>query len=96
LVHESNDISSELKSAGDQVASISSREEFATFVATLRTALLAHPEEWENMTLERYLDALGSLTGSLDGYFKNVKDTDVPEPSWSLFAHILRAAVIYE
>ena len=44
----------------DMVAKIETREDLATFVAALRRDLLGSPDDWENPTLERYLEALAA------------------------------------
>jgi XTP/dITP diphosphohydrolase len=64
-------------------AAVSTREEFLRFVANLRTDLATDPADWENTTLDRYLDGLGGhLTGA----------TIPEEPVWRTLAKVLYAA----
>ena len=67
--------------------SISTREEFIRFVDALQADLKTNGSEWENPTLERYLDALGGW----------VTDATIPdEPVWRTLACALFAASRYE
>lgn len=47
------------------------------------------PESWENLTLDRYLDAMAAWLEASE------KKGDVA-PSWDLFIQMLEAAKIYE
>ncbi|MDO9382357.1 MAG: RdgB/HAM1 family non-canonical purine NTP pyrophosphatase [Hyphomicrobiaceae bacterium] len=70
-------------------ANISSKAELVTFVENLRADLIAKPAEWENASLDRYLNALHSWiadTTALDG----------DEPKWRSLAKALLAAKSYE
>ncbi|RIJ10110.1 hypothetical protein DXT77_14280 [Pseudomonas sp. 91RF] len=80
----------------DQVEKIQSREDFAKFLHVFREALLQQPDEWENPTLERYLDAMEAWVNSIEGYVLNSGDSEVLQPSWKTFAKILSAASVYE
>lgn len=68
-------------------ASISTQPELASFIANLRRDLAAHPEEWENATLERYLEALEAVM-----HETRFKD----EPGWRTMAKALLSASRYE
>jgi hypothetical protein len=48
-----------------------------------------------NLAVPRYLEALSAWTNDLPGWFAN-EGQPVPEPSWALFATILKAALVYE
>jgi hypothetical protein len=77
--------------------SVTSREDFARFVAAFRADLLTNPKEWENQTLEDFLDALSRYVEDVPGYLKNVRSAVHPEiPSWQLFAITLCGARVYE
>jgi len=67
--------------------SISTREELIRFVANLRADLADDPSEWENTTLDAYLDGLG-------GYLTDAKVET--EPVWRTLAKALYAASRYE
>ena len=67
--------------------SISTREEFVRFMSDLQADFITNGQAWENPTLERYLDALGSW----------VTDSTIPnEPVWRTMARALLAASRYE
>ena len=50
----------------------------------------------ENRSLEHYLEALASWIEDCPGYFANRGLPEPTQPTWSLFAHLLRAATMYE
>lgn len=60
--------------------------DLARVVEAMHADLVAHPDEWENHTLERYLEALAAV----------MADNDAPAPSWSQIARFLVAASGYE
>ena len=53
-------------------------------------------DDWENPTLDRYLEALAAWIHDMPGYFKNQHIEEPREPSWRLVATILHAAKTYE
>jgi hypothetical protein len=75
-------------------SAVRTRDDLAEFVGQmLRDYQAAGSTEWENGTLERFLDALEAFAGA--------RAVDQPEeqqerPSWRLFAQILAAATDYE
>lgn len=75
---------------------IETKEDFAEFIGKLRGELLNAPEEWENTTLEKFLESMEAWIKAIDMYSKNTGDTEVLVPSWSTFAKIFCAAKIYE
>ncbi|NWB51291.1 MULTISPECIES: hypothetical protein [Pseudomonas] len=75
---------------------IETKEDFAEFIGKLRSELLNAPEEWENTTLERFLESMEAWIKAIDMYSKNTGDTEVLVPSWNTFAKIFCAAKIYE
>jgi hypothetical protein len=48
-----------------------------------------------NLDVPRYLEAVSAWTNDMPGWFAK-EGQPVPEPSWSLFATILEAALVYE
>lgn len=80
----------------DQIESIETKEDFAEFLNVFRESLVSQPDEWENPTLEKFLDAMEAWVNSMEGYVINSGDTDVLRPSWRTFAKILSAASVYE
>lgn len=52
--------------------------------------------EWENGTLDRFLDAYGRVLDGLDGWFANRGEPMLEQPDWTLVARLLVAATVYE
>ncbi|WP_405892283.1 hypothetical protein OG612_17365 [Streptomyces sp. NBC_01527] len=73
-----------------------SREALAAFVERLRDDYAQHGEEWENPTLERFLEALGAWITDSPGWYANFGQEMPPEGDWTFFARALDAARIYE
>jgi hypothetical protein len=81
---------------GNLAESVSSRDDFAAFVDALRSDLSTHPAEWENQTLERFLEALSAWVRDMDGYYQNHRRPVPATPDWRNVAEMLLAAKIYE
>jgi hypothetical protein len=75
---------------------VTSREELAQFVLALRTDLAEHPDEWENVTLDRYLEALAAYIADAPGWYRNNNIALPPNGDWTFFARVLAGAAIYE
>lgn len=58
-------------------------------LAFLRSDLRDHPENWENPTLESYLE-------SLEAWLTGAREQLSEKPSWQLLVAMLRAARVYE
>lgn len=80
----------------EQQRTLRTREEFADFVDRLRQDLLTRPEDWENPTLDRFLEAMASWVSASPGYFRNIGQPYPEDIDWSFFAGVLLAARIYE
>jgi hypothetical protein len=53
--------------------------------------------EWENNTLESFLDTMAVYTKVIDRCYKNIgMDVNTDIPSWRIFADIMRGAKVYE
>lgn len=72
---------------------VSSRDEFAEFLEQVLADYRATGrDEWENTTLERFLDALGAFAATrVVG-----ADADQETPTWRLMADFIVAATVYE
>lgn len=79
-----------------RVELINSKEELAEFVVALREDLLAMPDEWENPTLEAFLEAMSAWILAMDNVYRNSGGEMPKSPSWKTFANILYASKIYE
>lgn len=80
----------------DQAVAVTTREEFVAFLAAALTDLRDRPEEWENRTLENFLEAWGAWVGSLPGWCENHGKETPDQPDWNLLAAMVMAARIYE
>lgn len=58
-------------------------------LSTLCRELRDNPDQWENASLERYLDAMKA-------WLTDVRDRVGDKPSWKLIAIMLDAATMYE
>lgn len=82
--------------AGDP-AQVTSRDDLRRFVGQMLADFVGSGVlEWENATLERFLEALGGYLGDLDGYFRNRGEAVPDQPDWHLVALLLLAASGYE
>ena len=76
---------------------INSREEFIVFAKALYNDYKEHGENWENNTLDTFLERIAAYAEDIDGYYSNKGLKEDPEKaSWKLFADILAGATIYE
>jgi hypothetical protein len=80
----------------DLVDKIESREDFVKFVQALLQDLQNNEKDWENTSLEHYLDAIASWTSGMDGYYKNMNLKFPDNINWKVMGEILIAARIYE
>jgi hypothetical protein len=66
------------------------------FLEALAQDLKSRPAEWENNTLERYIEALARWVADSGGYYRG-QGLDVPvSPTWKNVAEMLLAAKMYE
>lgn len=73
------------------------RVEFIKFLSELQKDLMENPEEWENQNLSDFLEAMSGYAKDIDGYYENIgQNIDVDQPTWQLFADILKGAKTYE
>ncbi|MEU5914326.1 hypothetical protein [Micromonospora sp. NPDC047527] len=65
----------------DQVVS---RADVARVVNEMADDLRRHPNDWENLTLERFLDALSASLEALPGLYVNRGDSLPDQPNWKI------------
>ena len=73
----------------ERIAKVNSKQELADFVAGLRHDLTTQRDQWENLTLERYLEAI-------EAWIRDADQLQLTGPACRIFADILYAAKIYE
>ena len=75
---------------------IQNHHDLAKYVKQLLTDYEAHPDQWENVSLASYLEAMSSWLDDAGGYYKN---HSLPMPDaevWKTIAVVLSAAAVYE
>ena len=75
---------------------VQTRSDLAVMVGRMRADLTAHPGEWENSTLERYLEALSAAATGIEQAYLNRGETIPTEPTWEMVATLLYMASGYE
>ncbi|MFF2525624.1 DUF7660 family protein [Streptomyces liangshanensis] len=75
---------------------IPDREALAAFVAHLREDHARHGDDWENPTLDRFLEALAAWITDAPGSYAH-REQELPAGGdWTFFARALSAARFYE
>ena len=69
-------------------------EDFVAFAVALSNDFLANGSEWENDTVDSFLEAMASW--NIEGYYANSGQVLPEQPNWKMFAQILIAAKWYE
>lgn len=73
---------------------VETRDDFARFLSAVLIDFRSTGEtEWENGTLDRFLDGLSAFA---DARVIEAPEPDQEQASWRLFAEIVRAATGYE
>lgn len=75
---------------------VRSREELVEFLGELHREFRHRGEEWENPTLDRFLEALAAWVNDAPGLYRNFGEELPADSSWDFFARALHAATIYE
>ncbi|MGO4616409.1 hypothetical protein AB4305_19230 [Nocardia sp. 2YAB30] len=71
------------------VDAVSSRTHTVQIVHRMLHDLRAHPDEWENHTLDRFLEALAACLADNERY-------NTAQPTWTLLTRALVTATGYE
>jgi len=75
---------------------VKTRQDLVEFIAVLRQDLETNPDNWENPTLPRFLEAMGAWVESMDRFYRNQGVEFSEHQPWELFAAMLLAARVYE
>ncbi|MFI7005426.1 hypothetical protein [Streptomyces sp. NPDC050145] len=73
-----------------------SREELVAFLRDLHGEFRARGHEWENSTLDDFLEALAAWVHDSPGAYKNAGEQIPLAGDWVYMARALRAATLYE
>lgn len=79
-----------------KVKEIKTRQDLVEFISALRHDLETNPDNWENSTLPRFLEALAAWIDSMDQFYRNQGAEFSEQQPWDVFATMLLAARIYE
>lgn len=72
------------------------RADLVGLIREMAEDLRAHPEEWENNTLQRHLDTLCRCLGSFDALYRNRGEELPDQPTWKMVAELLVGTTGYE
>ncbi|MFN8038698.1 MAG: hypothetical protein U0Q07_05745 [Acidimicrobiales bacterium] len=75
---------------------VRSRENLVGFILELRDDLTANGAQWENPTLDDFLEALAGWCQDMPGVYRHQGESLPDQPDWRLVAQMLLAASAYE
>lgn len=76
--------------------SVKSRNDFIEFVELFNKDYREHREDWQNVSLDTFLEGLGGFARDMGGYYKNRGEIiDVDVMTWRMAAQMLLAATVY-
>jgi hypothetical protein len=76
---------------------VNSRQSFARFLELLLKDYHENSDQWENNTLDRFLEAMSAYANDIQGYYENTgQNVNADSASWQVFADIFRGARVYE
>ncbi|MFE0699891.1 hypothetical protein [Streptomyces sp. NPDC058872] len=82
--------------APDPFNEVMTRESLVAMIQGLCDDFRRRGEEWENRTVEDYLDALAAWITDSPGSYRNLGEEMPSGGDWTFFARALSAAVVYE
>ena len=85
-----------MSDAADSAPSIRTRQDLARFIRELANDFRSNPDEWENDTLDSFLEALAAWTDEMDGYYRDMNEDAPVTPQWKMSADMLMSASVYE
>ncbi|MFH8576604.1 hypothetical protein OHB11_35820 [Streptomyces zaomyceticus] len=75
---------------------VRSRDELVALVRELHQDYLRRGHEWENQSLDRFLEALAAWMDDSPGAYRNAGKQLPEEGDWTFLARALHAATVYE
>jgi hypothetical protein len=79
------------------IENIPDKNSFINFLGNLHQDYLQNSSNWENKTLEAFLEALVCYAEDIQGYYENTaQQVDSNIASWKVFADLLKGASMYE
>jgi hypothetical protein len=81
----------------DGTGQVASRQDAQRVIAQMRADLAGRgSREWENPTLDRFLEALEAVVDDLPGQFAGQDEAETAQAVWAVLAQVLVAATGYE
>jgi len=76
---------------------VTDRHSFIEFIELLLEDYRKDRKSWQNKDLDHFLEAIGRYANDIQGYYDNTnKNVNADQPSWQVFADILKGSKIYE
>ncbi|MGW6650234.1 hypothetical protein AMK23_21415 [Streptomyces sp. CB02130] len=75
---------------------VSGREGMIDFLRSAASDLTQSGDDWENATLQEFLEAWAAWLQDTPGWFANRGEPVPSQPSWDLLAKMVLAARVYE
>ncbi|MFB7334072.1 hypothetical protein ACFC00_20875 [Streptomyces adustus] len=75
---------------------VQTRDELVAFVRELHQDYLRQGHDWENRTLDSFLEALAAWIADSDGWYRNFDKKLPANGDWTFIARALSAATVYE
>ena len=80
----------------ESLVCVHDHDDVARVIEQMRADVREHPAEWENDTLDRYLEALAAVLEVLPALYTNRGEPLPGAPTWRMFAEALVLATGYE
>jgi hypothetical protein len=75
---------------------INTKKDFLEFMEWMNRELKENQTQWVNTDLPDYLVAIQSWVEDMDGFYKNLNQSEPESINWSFLATVLIAAKYYE
>jgi hypothetical protein len=83
-------------SVHEEIKTVKTKEDFINFLGKLAADKKNNSVEWENKTIENYLESIQSWIEDMEGYYEN-NNIEVPKNiDWNFFATVFYVGKIYE
>jgi hypothetical protein len=79
-----------------EIKNVKTKEDFIKFLGMLAEDKKSNIEEWENKSIEDYLESIKSWIEDMEGYYKNNNIQAPKNIDWNFIANILYVGKIYE
>lgn len=80
----------------DKIESISNKQDFLEFVNLLSVDYKQNIDEWENISIDFYLEAIEGWVEDMESFFENTGSETPKNIDWHFLAIILYVGKIYE